>query len=307
MRKASWIVLTEALLILLPSIAQPEDWPQWRGLNRDGTSAETGLLKQWPEGGPPLIWSVDGIGKGYSSISVAGGTAYATGMVGSTGYVFAFGSDGLLQWCSAYGPEWLRGYGGPRSTATIDSGKAYVFTAHGPLVCLDARTCELIWPLDTAQEFQAKKVVHGICENALIAGDLAICTPGGPGASVIAVNKHTGKLAWQTKDLSEQPGYNSTLLIQSVGKPVVVALTAGSLVGLDAETGSIRWRHTYDEKGQAWPCAIKTKLRVSRHKETPVLQCSMFVFPFFSYSPILPLSHSTTPPLSASSSSPTSP
>ena len=94
------------------------DWPQWRGLNRDGKSLETGLQKEWPAGGLKLLWVAEGLGKGYSTVSVAGGLVYATGMVGESheGVLFAFDLAGNLRWRTLYGPEWHKGHPGTRST-----------------------------------------------------------------------------------------------------------------------------------------------------------------------------------------------
>ena len=60
------------------------NWPGWLGPNRDGKSPDTGLLKQWPEGGPPLLWKATGIGRGYSSVTVVDGLVYITGVVGNS-------------------------------------------------------------------------------------------------------------------------------------------------------------------------------------------------------------------------------
>src|SRR5688572_33478695 len=94
----SLIAVTIAVVALaLPSTnfaAEPGPWSQWRGPNRDGKSAETGLLKQWPDGGPPLAWSIKGIGTGYASVAVTGGRIYTAGEAGDSSYVFALEENG---------------------------------------------------------------------------------------------------------------------------------------------------------------------------------------------------------------------
>ncbi len=85
----SFVSVAAFFVFGLASVLAAEDWPQWRGKNRDGVSVETGFLKSWPEGGPPLLWKVDGIGSGFSSVAVAKGRIYTMGAVGGKEYIFA--------------------------------------------------------------------------------------------------------------------------------------------------------------------------------------------------------------------------
>jgi hypothetical protein len=99
-------------LCLWSAGAQADDWPQFRGPNRDGKSTEKGLLAQWPEGGPKLLWSVPGIGKGFTHVSVSGGLVYVTGLAGKEGILRAYTLDGKLKWEAKYGPEWDKAHPG---------------------------------------------------------------------------------------------------------------------------------------------------------------------------------------------------
>ena len=78
--------------------AHAADWPQWRGPRRDGVSTETGLLRQWPPEGPKLLWSVTGLGAGYSSPAIAKGRIYLTGRVEKQEKLSVFDLSGRLQW-----------------------------------------------------------------------------------------------------------------------------------------------------------------------------------------------------------------
>src|SRR5688572_3717549 len=71
--KTRWVLLVSVSLCLAAAAA---DWPQWRGPQRDGTSREAGLLKEWPKGGPKLLWQLDDIGFGYSTPAVVGERLY---------------------------------------------------------------------------------------------------------------------------------------------------------------------------------------------------------------------------------------
>src|SRR6185295_13469307 len=103
------------------------DWPQWRGANRDGISQETGLLKQWPENGPPLVWKAKGAGGGYSSLAVSNGRIYTLGLRGSREYVVAFDvASGKEVWATAHGGAFRNDRGdGPRGTPTVDGDRVY--------------------------------------------------------------------------------------------------------------------------------------------------------------------------------------
>ena len=121
MNRAKCVLLVSMGVLLAGSACSADDWPQFRGPNRDGKSAETGLLKKWPDGGPRLLWSVDGLGIGFSSVAVAGGFVYTTGMIDGEGFLFAYDLAGNPKWKESYGPEWTGSYRGTRTTPTIDA------------------------------------------------------------------------------------------------------------------------------------------------------------------------------------------
>src|SRR5436190_19566955 len=111
------------LLLLAPYLlrAAPDDWPQWRGPRRDGISTETGLLKQWPPAGPPLVWKATGLGSGYSTVSIANGRIFTIGEHGKSSFVISLNvSDGKTAWSTPLGkPGAPGGYEGPRATPTV--------------------------------------------------------------------------------------------------------------------------------------------------------------------------------------------
>ena len=107
------------------------DWNQFRGPERMGQSAESGLLEKWPEGGPCLLWTYEGLGRGFASVSVADGVIYTTGMIDKKGYLFAIDSGGKLKWKAEYGPEWTGDYPGTRTTPTVDGERIYIMSGQG--------------------------------------------------------------------------------------------------------------------------------------------------------------------------------
>jgi outer membrane protein assembly factor BamB len=243
------------LVLCLP--AAGADWPQWRGPNRDATSAEQHLLQQWPAGGPRQEWTIEGIGQGFSAPTIAAGRIFVTGMLGTDGYLFAFNRAGRLLWATAYGKEWASAWGGPRTTPAVDGDAVFLISAYGVAACLDVRDGHIRWSIDLRREYGARTVNHGICENPLVVGQYLICTPGGPTVSVVALNKQTGALGWKV-ETKEQPAYCSPQLIRRGGREIVAVILGGSLFGIDAATGQRLWSYTYDPTGGNWPCAIPT-------------------------------------------------
>ncbi len=221
-----------------------DDWPQFRGPNRDGRSAETGLLKKWPEGGPKLLWFVEGLGEGFSSMAVADGYVYTTGMVGKDkqGILWAYGVDASPKWNASYGPEWKGPHPGARTTPTVDGERIYVISGYGNLACFDAKTGEDKWQVDILKRFGGKNINWGISESALIFEDKVICTPGGKDACVVALNKVSGKTIWTSTGLSDESAYCSPILVEAGGRKMVITVTARQIVGIDAQTGEVLWR-----------------------------------------------------------------
>src|SRR6266568_6595404 len=107
--------------ILAPAAAA--DWPQWRGPKRDGASAETGLLKEWPKDGPRLLWRIDDVGRGYGSPSVAGDRICLISNDGPDDEcLLALDLAGKRLWTAPIGkfgnPKQFPPYAGARSTPT---------------------------------------------------------------------------------------------------------------------------------------------------------------------------------------------
>lgn len=223
-------------------------WAQFRGPNRDGKSAETGLLKKWPEGGPKLLWSVEGIlGIGFSSVAVVDGYVYTTGMVGedNQGMLFAFDLEGNPKWQKPYGPEWTGSRKGVRTTPTVDGDRLYVISGYAKVVCMDAKKGDIVWEVDGKQKFGSQKIKWGISEAPLIVDDKVICTPGGPDATLVALNKFNGETVWTTKGLSDKACYSSPILVERGGNQIIVAQTDSNVVAVDAGSGKVLWKDAF--------------------------------------------------------------
>lgn len=236
-------------VILLLALAQQvvaqsaANWPQWRGPNRDGISTETGLLKQWPAEGPPLVWKASGAGGGYSSFSVANGKLYTMGLRGEREYVIAFDiATGKEAWSTAHGSAFRNDRGdGPRGTPTVDGNRIYALGGAGDLTALDAGTGKIIWSKNVLKEFGGSNITWGISESPLVLGDKVLVNAGGPGASIVALNKANGSLIWKSQ--SDKAGYSSAIPVELNGTTQVVFFTAQRAVGLDAKDGRLLWEY----------------------------------------------------------------
>ena len=240
-RVLAWLIVA---LGAAPAIAGEAEWPQWRGPNRDGKSSETGLLRQWPQQGPRLLWQAP-VGGGYSSVSIAGGVIYTTGDEAATTMMLAFDLDGKLKWKKPVGPAWTGGYPGTRSTPTLSHGKAYLLTGRGLLACLDAATGNKVWEVDVVERLKGKPIAdwYGYGESVLVEGRMVICTPGGPDACIAALDKTTGATIWASKGLGDQPGYSSPIAFGKGAARQIATLTHKGLVGVSAANGRFLWRY----------------------------------------------------------------
>jgi outer membrane protein assembly factor BamB len=225
------------------------EWPQWRGPNRDAVSADTGLLKQWADGGPPLAWKASGIGTGLSSVSLAGGRIFTMGDLGDTQYVFALSQqDGKILWRAQVGPAWREQYGGPRGTPTVDGDLLYAIGTDGDLVCLETATGKERWRKSLTRDFAGYMMsVWAFSESPLVDGDKLLFTPGGNRAAIVAVNKGSGQELWRAQvpplgpNGKDGAGYSSMVISNGGGMRQYVQLTGRGLVSVRASDGKFLW------------------------------------------------------------------
>ena len=233
------------------------EWPWWRGTNHDGKSPDTGLLKQWPEGGPKKLWQADDIGGGFSTVSVKGGLIYTTGDVGGrtegggrrprvTGgklTLFAFGMDGKLRWKQEIDNAWTRSHPGSRATPTIDGDRLYLLSGNGVITCRSAKTGAEVWTKNT-RDFGGRSGGWGYAESVLILGKLAIVKPGGD-KCIVALDKATGETVWTTSGWRTGPEYSSCLPFTYENQPCITTGTRSGIVCIDAKDGAKLWTNPW--------------------------------------------------------------
>ena len=250
--------------LLIGSFAQADDWPQFRGPDRTGVTAEKGLLKTWPKGGPTLAWTFKDAGIGFSSMSVSKGVVYTLGTDTKFAdeYVIALDEKtGKELWRLKIGPiATLRGnhfWGdGPRSTPTIDGGFLYALGSQSELVCVDTAKKAVVWQKNLIKELGGKLMEAegypdgwGYSESPLIDGNLLLCTPGGPKGTVAALDKTTGKVEWRSVGLTNNASYTSPVVAEIHGVRQYIQTSydntnnqeAGFVSGIEAKTGKVLW------------------------------------------------------------------
>jgi len=228
--------------ILYVANVQAADWPQWRGINRDGISEEAGLLKTWPEEGPKLLWSATGIEAGFSSPSIANGVIYVTGMKDNKEILFALDLNGNIKWSKEYGKAFSQSTPEARTTPTVEGNTVYVISGTGEVVCLDAVSGDIKWSVPAFNKFEGEYGGWGIAESPLIVDNKVIYTPCGKKTTVVALNKDTGETVWTSESLNDHSGYVSPILAKIGDKKQIITITAGYVIGVDASNGHIDWK-----------------------------------------------------------------
>ena len=223
------------------------DWPQWRGPNRDGVSAELGITRDWPRKGPPVVWRQP-LGIAYSSVSVVGSRLYT--MMATETEEFAVClevADASEIWRAKTGPRFDNDRGsGPRSTPTVHDGKVYVLSASGVLHALNAEDGASIWSRDFVAEFGSNPPGWGFSGSPLIEGDLVMIESGGPdGNALAAFHKHSGEPAW-TAD-SGEAAYSSSVAVTFGGVRQVLFLTPRALISVAPTDGAVLWNYDWPD------------------------------------------------------------
>ena len=240
------------LLLIFTSVLYAQTPTSWR---EDGTGIynETGLLEQWPEDGPEILWTFEGLGKGHSSPVFANGKIYISGTVGEEGYVFVLSEDGKLLWKVSYGTEFGGNYPGARSSVVVDGDLMYMYSGFGNLICMDSNDGTVKWKKNAFEDFDGGNITWGVTETVVIDGDLLYFTPGGKKNNVVALNRFSGDLVWTSPAKGELSAYCTPLLVELPARKLLVTHTADHIIGLDAKTGELLWDYPHPNQYSIHP------------------------------------------------------
>ena len=247
------------MLSLTVAVAVAGDWPQWRGPNRDGKSAETGLIKNWDKTPPKHLWTIDGMGEGFAAVSISKGSLYTTGNVADGQAIIKVNlADHTVAWTKVVTEgKPKHDYGGSRCTPTVDGEFLYVVTSDGRITCLKAATGDVVWT-HAFKEWGGK--MHsgwGFSESPLVDGDLVLCTPGGENAMIVALNKKTGAEVWKSAvpkvgdKGGDGAGYSSIIIGHGAGVKQYVSLVGRGVIGVRASDGKYLWGYNRVANGTA--------------------------------------------------------
>jgi outer membrane protein assembly factor BamB len=260
------IVSYTAVLVLWCAVAAADDWPQWRGPQRDGVWNESGVVETFASKTLKPKWRVP-LGPGYTGPTVANGRVLVMDRQvkpEQTERILCFReSDGEPLWTYQYACVY-RGVGyeaGPRASVTIDGERAYALGSMGHLHCLDVKTGKVLWAQDCNEKYQIEMPIWGITAAPLIYNNLVIVHIGGRDACVVAFDKISGEEAWRALD--DRGQYSAPVLVKQGHHDVVIVWTGDAIVGLDAPTGKVHWRHPW--KPRNMPIGVATPVISGRY------------------------------------------
>lgn len=252
LRRFSVLALIGFVALSSYALADTPFWPRFQGPDGTNISKDKGLLKSWPEGGPKLIWKIEGIGEGFASLTFAEGRMFTAGNIGDNMVVTALDLDGKILWQAPNGASFTQSYPGSRGTPTIDGDRVYHENPIGDVTCFDAATGKKIWSVNILEKFGSENITWALAESVLIDGDHAIVAPCGPNTAVVALDKMTGETVWQSEPAvaedgkADLAGYATATLAEYKGIRMILTMTADALIGVDADSGKLLFRFPHE-------------------------------------------------------------
>ena len=264
-------IVMVAILVIVGVDSNAQDWPQFLGPERNSTSPQKGLLKSWPERGPDVLWSVN-VGMGYGGPVVKNGKVYLLDRDDDVGDMMRCFNlqTGEELWNFNYDSPGTLPFPGSRSIPIVDDRHVYSCGPNGELYCIDINTHKPVWNKNVWTDFGGKNLpTWGISQNPLLYGDLLVIASQAPQAGVVAYNKLTGNVVWQTPNLGNE-NYVSPKVIKIHGEDHIVMVisstnsianrnapvTKGNVTGIDPQNGKILWQYTNWNCHISVPCAV---------------------------------------------------
>ncbi len=260
--KTKTLLIANSIFFSFAVISNSQTVNEWRGNNRTGLFNEISLMKTWPAAGPSLLWESPEAGAGFSSATVTEDAVYITGRKGDKDVLTAFTTDGKKKWETPYGKASESNYPDSRSTATFASGKLFVVSGSGDMVCIGTDG-KIIWSVNYFQKYGSPSPRFGISESPLVVDNKVIGTPGGNKAAMVAFSLNDGKVVWETPPVNEGTQYVNPLLIENGGKKMIISLTAGHIIAVNPADGKLNWKFNYEGENE-----VQTGRR--NHINTPV-------------------------------------
>lgn len=234
----------------------------FRGDNHCGIfTQEQNLLKEWPEGGPEKMWVVNNAGKGHSSAIVEGGRIYTAGLTEDeqNEKLSCYTLDGTLVYQVTYGRAWTKSYQETRCSPLIDGDRIYIISGMGELVCLNKADGKILWSVDYWQKYGLTPSDQGISDQPLLDGDNVIINAAGKEVCLVAYNKMTGDVVWETPSFGDKSMYVPCIMIEWKGKRQIIGAIEEHVFGVDPKTGKMVWNDSKwipDPENKKWSNAM---------------------------------------------------
>lgn len=229
-------------LILVSSMVLAGDWPQFGGPTANFIAPDTGINKDWKTKPPKELWRINLTDDGYAGPAVAAGKMFIIDHEGAQDVVRAVDiATGKDAWTFKYDDATKSNYGFARSTPAFDNGKIYTFSRTGNLHCLDAAKGTSLWSRNVRADFRGKAGGWDYAASPVIDGEKLIVCPGGDGASVVALDKNTGKDIWKGGG-NDKAGYATPVIATLGGKKQYIIFAGSSVYGADAASGAQLWQ-----------------------------------------------------------------
>ena len=227
--------------------SKAQDSPQWGGVNRDGVWSNTGIVLDFTKSKLSPAWVFREAGTGYSSPTIVGTTLYCQGAEEKGDFAFALDTQtGKLKWKQTLGETFVQDRGnGPRGSVTVAGDKLYLIRGGGQIHCLSASTGKMLWQKDFKKDFGGNIMSRqnwGFSESPLVDGNLLICTPGGSGGAMAALDKNSGAVVWRSKEWTDLGGYSSPVVAEVDGVRQYIQLAREGVVGIAAKDGKLLWK-----------------------------------------------------------------
>jgi len=248
------VVLTACVVVMIASCALAQDWPQWRGTNRDAKAAGFTVPKTWPKE-LTQKWKVT-VGQGDATPALVGDKLYVFARQGGDEITLCLdAATGKEVWQDKYAAQAVAGapssHPGPRSSPTVADGKVVTLGVGGILSCLDAATGKMLWRKD---DFPGAWPKFFTAMSPIIVDGLCIAHLGKQGeGAIVAYDLAAGNQKW--KWTGDGPAYASPVLLTVEGAKMIVAQTEKNIVAIAVADGKLLWEAPFAPQGMAYNAA----------------------------------------------------
>lgn len=222
----------------------------WRGPDRDGIYPDTGLMSEWPENGPEMIWYTEDLGRGFTSPSFFDEKIFITAIEDGIGHLYILSMNGEIINKFPYGDDVSArtGYPGTRSSPLVADNLVYIPSGFGKLYCYNHESGELVWSIDLFSDFDGENIRWSFTENLIIYNDMIFVSPGGEKYNIVALNRHNGELIWYNSGNGDLSTYCSPIIINHNGNKILVQMMSEYTYGIEVETGEQLWAFPFENR-----------------------------------------------------------